>query len=156
MENVKITTLADLEQYAEGEAVELPSFAAGKPFVAMLKRPSMLALARAGKIPNSLLTKANKLFADGIGSFDEEDENAMKDMFTLMDAICEASFVQPSYDEIVKSKVQLTDEQYMFVFNYSQRGVKALESFRGERGDNEDNRSGEVVQFTAQPIDGDN
>lgn len=126
----QVTKLELLKEYSKGAVVELPAFAEGQQFFARIKRPSMLALVKSGKIPNSLLTKANALFSEGSGSFDTEDEHAMSDMLDIMDTICEASFVEPSYKELTEAEVELTDEQRMFVFQYSQVGVKALEPFR--------------------------
>lgn len=126
----KITNFSDLQEYAKGQVVQLPDFAENQPFVARLSRPSMLALAKAGKIPNSLLVSANELFAEGTGSFDPTKESMMDDMFSVIDVLCDACFVEPTYQEIKDSGITLTDEQYMFIFNYSQEGVKALENFR--------------------------
>ena len=56
--------------------------------------------------------------------------NMMKDMIDVLDVICEEAFVEPSYNEIKNAGVTLTDDQYLFIFDYTQRGVKALESFR--------------------------
>ena len=39
-------------------------------------------------------------------------------------------FVEPSWSELKNAGIELTDEQYMFIFNYTQEGVKALEPFR--------------------------
>ena len=61
----EITSLRTLQGYAEGQVVELPPFGEGQPFVARICRPSMLVLAKSGKIPNSLLETANSLFVDG-------------------------------------------------------------------------------------------
>jgi len=131
--NMNITTIEELKKYAEGDIVELPPFSQGRPFVAKLSRPSMMELVKCGKIPNSLLKSANELFSNGIsGAFDEDKETALTDLFEVIDVICEASFVEPTYKQIKDSGVKLTDEQLMFVFNYSQAGVKALESFRSE------------------------
>lgn len=130
-ENLQVTSLQDLTLYARGEVVELPPFAEGQPFVARLRRPSIMGLVKRGKIPNALLQKANELFSGGVaGAFDEQNEESLKDLFDLMDTICDASFVEPTYEQIKGAGIELTDEQYMFVFNYSQRGVQALESFR--------------------------
>ena len=57
---------------------------------------------------------------------------ASKDLFDVMDKLCEATFVEPSYSEIKEAGIKLTDEQMMFVFSYTQNGVKALDSFREE------------------------
>ena len=57
-EPMNITTLADLQSYAAGTIVRFPDFAEGQPFVARVRRPSMLVLAKQGKIPNTLLAAA--------------------------------------------------------------------------------------------------
>lgn len=127
---LKVTTITDLEQYKNGNIVELPPFAEDQPFVARLRRPSMLAMCKKGQIPNSLLSSANRLFADGSRGFVKENENEMREMFELFDTICEAVFVEPTYQQLKEAEIQLTDDQYMFVFNYVQHGTKALDSFR--------------------------
>lgn len=124
------TSLEDLVKASQGVIIELPPFAEGQPFVAKLRRPSMLALIKSGKIPNSLLATANKLFADG--TVDEDDPNALSSLFSVLDALCEACFVEPSYNEMKAAGVELTDDQLMFIFNYTQRGVAALDSFRSQ------------------------
>lgn len=126
----KVTSIEELKKYQAGEAVELPPFANNQPFVARLRRPSMLALAKNGAIPNDLLTSANSLFEKGGQSFDALDEAMLTKMFDVMEVICEASFVEPSYKAIKEAGIELTDEQYMFVFGYSQNGIKQLNSFR--------------------------
>ena len=126
------TTLEELKKYTQGELVELPEFAEGQPFVARLRRPSLLNLVKTGKIPNTLLNTANKLFY-GKGDSDEEsdvDNDSLRKVFELFDIICEASFVEPTYKQIKESGISLSDDQFMFIFNYSQQGVKALEPFR--------------------------
>ena len=133
-----ITSLETLRLYAQGDIIELPAFSEGQPFVARLRRPSLMALVKSGKIPNSLLRKANELFSSGIGgAFDEENQEVLSEMFDILDIICEASFMEPTYAEIKAVGLTLTDEQKMFVYNYSQAGVKALESFRSEQTDTE-------------------
>lgn len=128
--DLKVTSIADLQSYAAGSLVQLPSFGEGQPFIARLRRPSMMMLAKSGKIPNELLVSANALFEGGAASFNVVDENALKRMFEVMDTICEASFVEPTYAQLKEANVELTDEQYMFVFGYAQNGVRQLESFR--------------------------
>lgn len=129
--SMQITSLTSLEQYAQGQIVELPPFAEGQPFVARLRRPSMMVLIKSGKIPNALLATANSLFA-GNGT-DPKNPEAFSDVVQVLDIICEASFLEPSWDQIQESGIQLTDEQYMAVFNYSQQGIKALDNFRQEQ-----------------------
>lgn len=127
----QVTSLEQLKQYANGNIVRLPDFAEGQPFVAKLKRPSILGMAKQGKIPNSLLVKTNELFVQS-GSLDTEENSMMQEIYDVIDLIASETFVEPTYDEIKSTGIQLTDEQMMFIFNYSQRGIKALESFRTE------------------------
>lgn len=125
-----ITPLESLQEYARGAVVQLPSFSEDQPFVARLRRPSMMTLAKSGKIPNSLLNTANSLFM-GKG-IDSNNEGALKEVLSIVDILCDAAFVEPTYSQLKEAGVELTDEQYMAVFNYTQQGVKALEPFRGE------------------------
>ena len=111
--------------------------------MARIKRPSMLALAKANKIPNSLLLTAHNLFA-GAG-VDKKKPEALKDVFSVLDVICEACFVEPTYQELREAGVELTDEQYMFLFNYTQRGVRALDNFRPKPQNYQPDKTGEEV-----------
>lgn len=133
MADLKLTSLQDLQTYAKGHIVELPPFGEGQPFVARLGRPSILELAKSGSIPNSLLTTANKLFVNN--SMDTEKESLLSDTFKVLESLCKATFLEPTYDQIKECGLSLTDDQMMFIFYYTQKGVKALESFRKQSGD---------------------
>lgn len=128
--NHQPTSIQDLISYSQGQIVKLPDFSERQPFYARLRRPSMLSLMSNGKIPNSLVTTANRLF-NGKG-MDDRNENSMSEVLQLLEVICESAFVEPSYKELKEAGVHLTDQQYMAVFNYTQEGVKALEPFRRE------------------------
>ena len=128
--NHQPTSIQDLISYSQGQIVKLPDFSEGQPFYARLRRPSMLSLMSNGKIPNSLVITANRLF-NGKG-MDDRNENSMSEVLQLLEFICESAFVEPSYKELKEAGVHLTDQQYMAVFNYTQEGVKALEPFRRE------------------------
>lgn len=141
--NLKITSLHDLQEYAKGQIVELPPFGEGQPFVARLGRPSLLELVKNGSIPNALLTTANELFVNG--KMNEEKEELLGEVFGVMDALAEATFLEPTYKEIKDAGVTLTDEQMMFVFSYTQKGVAALRPFREEPRNNDAARGGAEV-----------
>ena len=128
-----VTNIADLRSYAQGQIVELPSFAEGMPFVARLRRPSMLFLAKTGQIPNTLLAKAGQLFNGGGASLDSDDTNMLSDVYDIAMVVIKASLVSPTIDEIHEAGLELSDDQIMAIFNYTQGGIKALEQFRGER-----------------------
>lgn len=129
-QGLNVTSIDDLVKASQGTLVELPPFAQGTQFVARLKRPSMLALIRSGKIPNPLLLSANELFVKG--GVDVDDENSLNQLFQILDILCEACFVEPSYQALKDAGVELTDDQYMYIFNYTQQGVEALKPFRQE------------------------
>ena len=129
---VNVTSIEDLKNYASGTVVEMPPFAEGQPLVARLKRPSILGMAKQGRIPNTLLVKANELFLQNGAGLDAEEEDTMKQLYDVLDLIARETLVEPTYEEIKSVGLELTDEQMMFLFNYSQQGVKALESFRTE------------------------
>lgn len=128
-----ITSIAQLSEYAKGQVVKLPDFAPGQPFIARLKRPSLMVLMKNGKIPNSLLGEASKLFS---GDKTKAEGNKLTDpsdtakMLNIMEVLAEAALVSPSYDEIKSSGVNLTDEQLLAIFNYTQSSIEDLKSFR--------------------------
>jgi hypothetical protein len=144
--SAQVTSFKDLQVYAKGAVVEFPPFSQGQPFVARIKRPSMITLMSKGKIPNSLRVKVNELFIGGGSYMDADDEDLMKDLSEILAIFAEASFIEPSYNQIKESGIELTDEQMMFLFNYVQAGIKQLEPFREEPSDNISNIDGEDEQ----------
>lgn len=127
----KVTALADLKEYSQGTIVQLPSFGEGQEFYAKLRRPSLLKLIEQGKIPNNLLVAAKKLFDGGATKVvNSADEQSMTQLLEVVRVVCEASFVEPTYHDLVGAGVELSDDQMLFVFGYSQIGVKQLENFR--------------------------
>ena len=126
----QVTSIADLKSYAQGQIVELPPFAEGMPFVARLRRPSMLFLAKTGQIPNTLLAKAGQLFNGGGASLDSDDTNMLSNVYDIAMVVIKASLVSPTIDEIHDAGLELSDDQIMAIFNYTQGGIKALEQFR--------------------------
>ena len=127
-----ITSVSDLQNYAKGTIVRFPDFAEGQPFVARVRRPSMLVLAKTGRIPNTLLTAAGDLFTKGSSGMDSDSDKMLNDMYDIMHIICESALIQPTLKEIEEIGMSLSDDQMMAIFNYSQAGIKVLESFRKE------------------------
>lgn len=131
-EVMNITSIMDLQSYANGTVVRFPDFGDGQPFVARVRRPSMLVLAKQGKIPNGLLTAAGELFSKGGAGMDADNQNMLGDMYGIMDVIATAALVEPSMEQIKSCGLELSDDQMMAIFNYTQSGIKALDSFRKE------------------------
>lgn len=129
-EAMATTSIFDLQRYSKGTLVRFPDFAEGQPFVARVRRPSMLVLAKQGKIPNTLLTSANELFSKGGAGLDGDNENMLADVYSICEIICDAALKEPTYQQIKDAGLELSDDQLMAIFNYTQTGAKALESFR--------------------------
>ena len=123
------TPIEQLMSYAGGNLVRLPDFSEGQPFVAKLKRPSLLVLMKNGKIPNALISTAANLF-NGKSNDNGENSKQLEEMYRVMTIIAEASLISPSFNEIKEAGIELTDEQLIAIFNYSQKGVTGLQSFR--------------------------
>lgn len=131
-ESMRVTSIIDLQSYANGTVVRFPDFAKGQPFVARVRRPSMLIMAKNGNIPNSLLSTASELFTSGGSNLDGDNTQLLSDMYDVCHIICEACLIEPSLKDIEATGITLSDEQIMAIFNYTQMGVKALQSFRQE------------------------
>lgn len=129
---MQVTTIGQLQTYSKGKVVRLPDFAEGQPFIARVRRPSMLVLAKQGKIPNSLLSTANELFVGGGSGVDVENEKLLQDMYDVCMIVCDACLIEPTLRDIEDAGLTLSDDQIMALFNYAQQGVKALEPFRQE------------------------
>ena len=91
-----------------------------------LKRPSILALAAAGAIPNPLMKTAHKLFYSGINP----DGGDLAEEGRVLLEVAKAALVKPSFDELEAAGIELTDEQLIAIFQFTQLGAKALDRFR--------------------------
>lgn len=125
----KVTSIYDLQRYAKGQIVRLPDFAEGQPFVARMRRPSLLIMAKSGKIPNRLLSTATNLFNGG-NDKNANTDSLLSDTYDVCEAIAEAALVEPTLSDIKNSGIELSDNQLIAIFNYAQRGVEALDNFR--------------------------
>ncbi len=126
------TSIHELKEYTKGAVVELPPFAEGQPFIARLRRPSLMVMAKTGQIPNELIGQATDIFAKGSDSLRGVNKNTISDMYEIIERICEASLVEPTLKDIESAGLTLSDDQMMAIFSYSQGGVEALKSFRNQ------------------------
>lgn len=128
---LEVTSIADLKSYANGSVVRFSDFAEGQPFVARVRRPSLLALAKIGKIPNELLKTASDLFTKGVSASPNGDNSKLLiDVYDVCRIVCDAALVEPTLKQIEEAGLELSDKHLIEIFNYSQIGVKALEQFR--------------------------
>lgn len=116
--------VTDINEIRKDAEIELPGWDE-KPFVCKLRRPSLLALAKNGKIPNPLLACANELFTTGTVV-----KTKLSELYVVLEIVADASLVEPTMDELKEAGFELTDMQLMAIFNYSQAGVKGLARFR--------------------------
>ena len=128
---MKPTSIESLKSYANGTVVQLPDFNNGQPFFARIRRPSIMKMASEGKIPNSLLATANALFSGSEEATDVDNEGMLPQMLAVCEEMAKATLIEPTYNDIVGAGLTLTDQQLIFLFNYSQGGVESLQSFRG-------------------------
>lgn len=150
MADLQVTSLHDLQGYSKGTVVELPPFANGQPFIARLKRPSLLAMMKKGDIPNTLLAAASALFSGSHMQQSIADDQLYGQIYDVSETLARAALLEPTYDQIRQAGVELTDDQLMFLFTYTQRGVKALETFRPEQATNPGTEHKPTVPDTAE------
>lgn len=131
-EPMNVTSFADLQSFAMGTVVRFPDFASGQPFVARVRRPSLLALAKQGRIPNTLLASASELFKGGGAGINSDKDDMLSDIYDICRIICEASLIEPTLQDIEAAGIELSDDQFMAIFSYAQTGVESLKSFRQE------------------------
>ena len=139
---MQITSLEQLQSIKQTEIIELPAFEDGTKLNVEVKKPNMMQLIAAGKIPNTLLSSAMEMFNGKAGEkMQKAADNVgdLKDLVGMMNVIAEASLVNPTYKQIKGLGIDLTDNQLMGLLMYSQGGIKALENFRNQQADIEGN-----------------
>ena len=139
---MQITSLEQLQAIKQTEIIELPAFEDGTPLNVEVKKPNMMQLIAAGKIPNTLLSSAMEMFNGKAGEKMQraaDNVGDLKDLVGMMNVIAEASLVNPTYKQIKELGIDLTDNQLMGLLMYSQGGLKALENFRNQQTDTEGN-----------------
>lgn len=143
MESINLETLKNIKKT---QVVELPSFDDGTPFIVEVKRPNLMNLISANKIPNNLLNVAMLMFKTGVGGVATkatEDVKTLKELASLMQVVAESSLVTPSYQFLKENEIELTEAQLVEMLNYMQGGVQALKSFRDKQKHNKSDKSSE-------------
>ena len=117
----------DNQRYKNTFAVDLPGWNEGdsQPFRVTMRRPSLLSMAAAGRIPNELMAAAQQLFCEGY------TENLPLDQLgKLLLAVAKEALVDPAYEELEAAGCDLTDMQLAAIYSFAQAGVRALLPFR--------------------------
>ena len=98
-------------------------------------------MAASGAIPNPLMKTARRLFYSGVSP----DGGDLAEEGRVLLEIARAALVKPSFDELRKAGIELTDEQLVAIFQFTQLGVKALDRFRGFASNNDGDIHGSEV-----------
>lgn len=116
--------------------VSLPDSSGQGTVNVKLRRPSILALAAHGMIPNELLACARELWSEG-----GKAQIPLDELGRLLLIFAEHSLVSPTYEELEEKGIILTDEQLSAIYAFAQGGVRALLPFRKE-WENDDGAAG--------------
>ena len=142
------TNVITLQKYVNsGEVVELPGWEEGVPFIVKLRMAMLRPLLMTGKIPNPLMSAAQRLY-EGTGA--SKASSTYKQVVEVMYLVVREAMVEPTLAQLEEVGVELTEEQFGAIFSYAQRGAKALEPFRVKPASPEPAKDGEGVQNAAQ------
>lgn len=144
---MEITSMDAIRAAAGEQIVELPGFGDGQPFCAKLRRLSLLSLAKAGKIPNELMTAVSELYTNG-----KISNPNLKTTGETMLFIAEQCLVEPTVQQLQDAGVELTDMQLTAIYMYSREGVAGLRPFRTKPIVPAAVPHGENVELAAQRI----
>lgn len=133
----QITSIEEFRNQSQ-PLVDIVGFEPGQYITLRLRRISLMALVKSGKIPNSLLQKATELFTGAKKDGKQLDEASIlanmgevEGINEIIDTVCQAAMIEPKYEDV---KDFLTDDQKTEIFQWTQGGIRALESFRTEQG----------------------
>ena len=132
--------LNTLDSIKISRVVTLPDWC-GDVWECELKRPSILALAAKGAIANPLMKTARKLFYSGVSP----DAGDLAEEGRVLVEVARAAMVKPTFEELEAAGIELTDEQLIAIFQFTQLGAKALDRFRQLPADNDGDIHGAEV-----------
>lgn len=152
MSNNRPMTITEIAAMA-APLIELPPFEeGGQPLFVRAKKPDIMGLVKAGKIPNELLGMSMQALepekmAEAMLSGEKDAEKALKEALQLLDIMMENTLVSPKWHDPVEGldcefKDILTDEQQNALLAYAGGGVKALATFRQGPGEPAKTRRG--------------
>lgn len=140
-DNKQILSIAELTKMAS-PIIQIPDFEGSGKINIQVRKPRLLDMAKQGKIPNHLLSVANKMVGGQEQKPDLENNEMLKQTALMMELYCEACMVKPTYKEF---KNIMTDEQGEAIFNWAVGGVSDLDRFREDGSDDTNDSDGEKV-----------
>ncbi len=143
----KVTTIEQLKQMVpKTEIIELEGFTENEPFVCEVRRSALRLAITAGKIPNSLMAAAQRMY-EGVSS--RANAN-IKQMLEVMEIVVDDALVAPKLSELKEAGLELTENQMSAIFAYAQRGIKAVQPFLFKPADPDDSDDGDAMEDAAQ------
>ncbi len=138
-------------RYGAQEAA-LPGWEPGEDFVCRLRRPGLVAMARAaGFVPNPLIESIQELFFPAAGGARLAPEQQAK----ALHEIARYALISPTMEEIGGAGLELTDEQYLAIYAFALKGADGMARFRrvlgGEPGGDGGGLRGEAVLSGGNP-----
>lgn len=143
---MEITSLDQLKVMAKGDIIELPRFKEDMPFVVRVKRISLLGLMKKNVIPNTLLSAAEELFYGKKASKGVD----LDQLTNVMYIMAENALVEPSMKDFESVGLELTDEQLVSLFNYTQKGLEGIKTFHTNSEDTVNTVNGQAIQTEAK------
>lgn len=151
-----VTSLEALKAVKCSKEVPLPPFPDGTPFIAELRKISLMDMAKKGRIPNPLLQSVFTVIGFESSTEKEDSNKASKDSDSMnslealdfMDSVVQNSLVSPTYQQIVDCGVELSDEQVFAIFGYAIGDLELLSKFCDVPGNSEHSVNGKDVSST--------
>ena len=141
-----VTPISQMPNSFATEIVELPGWEPNQTVNFRLRRSNLRGLVTAGKIPNPLLSAAQRLYEGGTS----KSNASFTDIVKVMTLVVENTMVEPTYSDLTEANVELTEEQFGLIWSYANRGAQALATFRAVAGNTAGNPGGQAVEDTAQ------
>lgn len=141
-----VTTIDQLKAAMEPELVELPGFAPDTTVTFRLRRANLRTMAQLGKIPNPLLAAAQKLYEGVVTTAKTNFQDTAK----VMNIVVASAMVEPTMEQLTDAGIELTEQQFALIWNYSQMGAEALKAFRAKSRNFKHDQDGQGVEGTAQ------
>ena len=145
---MKVFNVAELEKKDVYPIIEITGFDPLTKIAVRMKRPKIMTMLAAGKIPNHHLSTVVKLLG-GKPSKEQKttDEEQSKEMPNLYRFYAEICLVEPTYEEL---QDHLTDDQLMDIFTWATTEAKQLNSFRDVKTDGQNHSDGQALPEEAE------
>lgn len=127
-----VTSIAEMKKQQYVEAT-LPGWGIDDTINIKLKHFSLLNAVSKGEIPNPLIEPVLGLFK-GKG-IDLQKVDGLKNFNEVQDLFCELCMLEPTFKEIKKEGIELTEQQKYIIYQFATEGARALIPFYRKSSD---------------------